>query len=72
MIVTQVHHLLLDSRGLIIKENRDNTHQISIFKFLIIELTEERSTSFTNDFASPSVAMIIRKIIDSLKQLFWH
>jgi len=66
VLVAEVHHLLLHTRRLVIENYCDDPHQVSIFEFLILELTEEIPARLTEHLTATSVAVIVRKLVNSL------
>ena len=70
--MTEVHHLFLDARRLVVEKHCYDTHQVSVFEFLVFKLTEEVSTRFTKYFTATSIAVIVRELIDSIEQLLRH
>ena len=72
VFVAEVHHLLLDACCLVIENHCDDAHQVSVFEFLILELTEEVSTRLTKYFTATSIAVIVRELVDSIEQLLRH
>ena len=72
VLVTEVHHLLLDARRLVVENHCDDAHQVSIFEFRILELTEEVSTRLTKYFTATSIAVVVRELVDSIEQLLRH
>ena len=72
VLVTEVHHFLLDARRFVVENHCDDAHQVSIFEFLILELTEEVSTRLTKYFTATSIAVVVRELVDSIEQLLRH
>ena len=72
MFVAEVHHLLLDACRLVVENDGDDTYQIAVFEFLVLELAEEVSRGFTKDLTTTSVAVFLREFVDSFEQFFWH
>lgn len=72
MLVSKVHHFLFDAGRFVIEKHCNDAHQVSIFEFLILELTEEVSARLTKYFTATSIAVIVRELVNSVKQLFRH
>lgn len=72
VLVTKMHHFLLDVCRFVTENHCDDAHQITIVEFLILKLTEEVPARLTKYLTATSVAMIVCKLANSFKQLLRH
>jgi hypothetical protein len=72
VLVSKVHHLLLDAGRFVIENHCNDAHQVSTFEFLVLELTEEVSARLTKCFTATSLAVIVRELVNPIKQLIRH